>query len=59
MCVLIFRTILSATFLILTTIKPQIIINAHSCSGKVAYIIGQILVKLGISGQIFEKKNTI
>jgi len=56
MCVWIFCTILSATFLILTTIKPQIIINAHSCSGKVADIIGQILVKLGISGQIFGKK---
>jgi len=56
MCVLIFCTILSAQFLILTTIKPQIIINAQSCSGKVADIIGQILVKLEISGQIFEKK---
>ena len=55
MCVLIFCTILSAPFLILTTIKPQIIINAHSCSGKVADIIGQILMKLEFSGQFFEK----
>ena len=55
-CVLIFCTILSATFLTLTTIKPRIIINAHSCSGKVANIIGQILMEIGNSGQIFEKK---
>jgi len=55
MCVLIFCTIFSATFLILTTIKTQIIINAHICSGKMADIIGQILVKLEFSGQIFEK----
>jgi len=56
MCVWIFCTILSATFLILTTIKPQIIINAHSCSGKVADIIGQILVKLENVCKYFRKK---
>ena len=55
MCVLIFPTILYEKFLILTRIKPQIITNAHSCSRKVPVIIGQILVKLEFSGQIFEK----
>ena len=54
-CVLIFPTILYEKFLILTRIKPQIITNFHSCSGKVPVIIGQILVKLEFSGQIFEK----
>ena len=58
MCVLIFPTILYEKFLILTRIKPQIITNAHSCSCKVSVIIGQILVKLEFSGQIFEKNVT-
>jgi len=59
MCVLIFCTILSAIFLILTTIKPQIIINAHSCSGKVADIIGQIFMNLEFSERFSKKIQNI
>ena len=56
MCVLIFSTILSETFLILTRNNLQIIINVHRCPRKVPVILGQILMKLEFSGQIFEKK---
>ena len=56
MCVLILSTILSEIFLILTRIKLQIIINAHRCPRKVPVILGQILMKLEFSGQIFEKR---
>jgi hypothetical protein len=60
MCVLIFSTTLSETFLILRRIQRYVIINVHQSSCKVLYRYScHILKKFEFSRQIFEKCSNI
>jgi hypothetical protein len=56
MCVLIFSTTISETFLNLSKIQRDIIINVETSSSKMPIILSQILIKLEFSRQIFEKE---
>jgi hypothetical protein len=55
MCVLIFSTVLSETFLILRRIQRDMIIIVHKSLCKVLDILVEILMKLEFSRQIKEK----
>jgi hypothetical protein len=57
--VLIFPTILSETFLILTGTETDIIINVHGSSVKCPLLLTDLKKNLDLSRQIFEKSSKI
>jgi hypothetical protein len=59
MCVLIFSTNLSETFLILRRIQPDIITNVHRPSCKLPVILAKFLLTFDGSRWIFEKSSNI